>query len=204
MNLRVHSWYCTVFLPVTLVLVVLFCGVSRTQSLPAQSPRPALIQFTNVTAAAGIKFTHENLMDYAQCLQFEQGRFDILFGRDEILLGALALGATRWEAIRIAVLPYARAGILGATILGLGRALGETMAVTMVIGNSPTISASLFAPGYSLPAVIANEFAEASGALHTGALAALGLILFAVTLLLNVAARALVRMSTRGPSRAAS
>src|SRR5207302_456101 len=83
---------------------------------------------------------------------------------------ALALGATRWETIRIAVLPYARAGILGATILGLGRALGETMAVTMVIGNSPTISASLFAPGYSLPAVIANEFAEASGALQTGAL----------------------------------
>ena len=117
---------------------------------------------------------------------------------------ALALGATRWEAIRMAVLPYARAGILGATILGLGRALGETMAVTMVIGNSPTISASLFAPGYSLPAVIANEFAEASGALHTGALAALGLILFAVTLLLNVAARTLVRMSTHGPSRAAS
>ena len=116
---------------------------------------------------------------------------------------ALALGATRWEAIRIAVLPYARAGILGATILGLGRALGETMAVTMVIGNSPTISGSLFAPGYSLPAVIANEFAEASGALHTGALAALGLILFGVTLLLNIAARLLVRLSARGPTRGA-
>jgi phosphate transport system permease protein len=114
---------------------------------------------------------------------------------------ALALGATRWEAIRIAVLPYARAGIVGATILGLGRALGETMAVTMVIGNSPTISASLFAPGYSLPAVIANEFAEASGAMHTGALAALGLLLFAVTLLLNVVARLLVRVSVRGPAR---
>jgi phosphate transport system permease protein len=117
---------------------------------------------------------------------------------------ALALGATRWEAIRMAVLPFARAGILGATILGLGRALGETMAVTMVIGNSPSISASLFAPGYSLPAVIANEFAEASGGLHTGALAALGLILFAVTLLLNIAARALVRLSTRGPARVAA
>jgi phosphate transport system permease protein len=117
---------------------------------------------------------------------------------------ALALGATRWETIRIAVLPYARAGILGATILGLGRALGETMAVTMLIGNSPTISASLFAPGYSLPAVIANEFAEASGGLHTGALAALGLILFAVTLLLNVAARLLVRVSRRGPARVAA
>jgi phosphate transport system permease protein len=117
---------------------------------------------------------------------------------------ALALGATRWEAIRIAVLPYARAGIMGATILGLGRALGETMAVTMLIGNSPTISASLFSPGYSLPAVIANEFAEASGGLHTGALAALGLILFAVTLLLNVAARLLVRVSRRGPARVAA
>jgi len=117
---------------------------------------------------------------------------------------ALALGATRWEAIRMAVLPYARAGILGATILGLGRALGETMAVTMLIGNSPTISASLFAPGYSLPAVIANEFAEASGQLHTGALAVLGLILFVVTLLLNVAARLLVRLSRRGPARVAA
>jgi len=114
---------------------------------------------------------------------------------------ALALGATRWEAIRVSVLPYARAGIVGATMLGLGRALGETMAVTMVIGNSPTIRASLFAPGYSLPAVIANEFAEASGDLHTGALAALGLLLFAVTVLLNVAARMLVRMSRRGPAR---
>jgi phosphate transport system permease protein len=117
---------------------------------------------------------------------------------------ALALGATRWETIRLSVLPYARAGIVGATILGLGRALGETMAVTMVIGNSPTISSSLLAPGYSLPAVIANEFAEASGAMHTGALAALGLILFAVTLLLNVAARLLVRMSRRGPARVAA
>ena len=117
---------------------------------------------------------------------------------------ALALGATRWEAIRMAVLPYARAGIMGATILGLGRALGETMAVTMLIGNSPAISSSLFSPGYSLPAVIANEFAEASGGLHTGALAALGLILFAVTLLLNVAARLLVRISRRGPARVAA
>ena len=116
---------------------------------------------------------------------------------------ALALGATRWEAVRTAVLPYARAGILGATILGLGRALGETMAVTMVIGNSPTIRASLFAPGYSLPAVIANEFAEAGG-LQTGALAALGLILFAVTLLLNIAARLLVRAVRRGPARVAA
>ena len=117
---------------------------------------------------------------------------------------ALALGATRWEAIRTAVIPYARTGIIGATMLGLGRALGETMAVTMVIGNSPTIRASLFAAGYTLPAVIANEFAEASGDLHTGALAALGLLLFAVTVLLNVAARVLVRMVRRGPVRVAA
>ena len=117
---------------------------------------------------------------------------------------ALALGATRWEAIRTAVLPYARAGLVGATILGLGRALGETMAVTMVIGNSPTVRASLFAPGYSLPAVIANEFAEASGEIHTGALAALALLLFAVTLLLNIGARILVRMARRGPARVAA
>jgi phosphate transport system permease protein len=112
--------------------------------------------------------------------------------------GALALGATRWEAIRVAVLPYARRGILGAVVLGLGRALGETMAVTMVIGNSPDIHASLFAPGYSLPSVIANEFAEASGAVHTGALSGLALILFGVVFLLSGAARLLVRMSERG------
>jgi len=98
---------------------------------------------------------------------------------------ALALGATKWESVMMAVIPYSRAGILGAVLLGLGRALGETMAVTMLIGNSPQISASLFAPGYSLPAVIANEFAEATSNVHIGALAGLGLILFATTFLLN-------------------
>jgi phosphate transport system permease protein len=113
--------------------------------------------------------------------------------------GALALGATRWEAIRIAVLPYARPGILGATLLGLGRALGETMAVTMVIGNSPEISASLFAPGYSLPAVIANEFAEATGDVHIGALASLGLVLFGITLILNAVAQILIQTVASGP-----
>jgi len=113
--------------------------------------------------------------------------------------GALALGATRWEAIRMAVLPYARPGILGATILGLGRALGETMAVTMVIGNSPEIHASLFAPGYSLPSVIANEFAEATGAVHAGALAGLALVLFGLSLVLNSLARLLVQVVARGP-----
>jgi phosphate transport system permease protein len=116
--------------------------------------------------------------------------------------GALALGATRWEAIRMAVIPYARPGIVGAALLGLGRALGETMAVTMVIGNSPEIHASLFAPGYSLPAVIANEFAEATSEVHIGALAALGLVLFGVTLILNAAAQLLVQMVARGPRKA--
>jgi phosphate transport system permease protein len=106
---------------------------------------------------------------------------------------AHALGATRWEAIRLAVLPYSRAGILGAVLLGLGRALGETMAVTMVIGNSPTLSASLFAPGYSLPSVIANEFSEATTSMHVGALTGLALILFGLTLLLNASARLLMR-----------
>jgi phosphate transport system permease protein len=111
--------------------------------------------------------------------------------------GALALGATRWEAIRITVLPYATRGILGAVILGLARALGETMAVTMVIGNQPEVHASLFAAGYSLPSVIANEFAEATGEIHTGALAGLALVLLGVTLMLTAAARLLVRMSSR-------
>ena len=115
--------------------------------------------------------------------------------------GAFALGATRWEAIRMAVLPYARPGILGAALLGLGRALGETMAVTMVIGNSPEIHASLFAAGYSLPAVIANEFAEATGAVHVGALAGLALVLFGISLLLNALARVLVQLVARGPAK---
>ncbi|HEY1584544.1 MAG TPA: phosphate ABC transporter permease subunit PstC, partial [Polyangia bacterium] len=111
--------------------------------------------------------------------------------------GALALGATRWEAIRAVVVPYASRGIMGAVILGLARALGETMAVTMLIGNQPEIHGSLFAAGYSLPSVIANEFAEASGAIHTGALAGLALVLFGVTLILSAAARLLVRLSAR-------
>ena len=114
---------------------------------------------------------------------------------------ALALGATKWEAVMMAVIPYSRAGILGAVLLGLGRALGETMAVTMVIGNSPQISASLFAPGYTLPAVIANEFAEATSSVHIGALAGLGLILFATTFLLNAGARLLVNAVQKGPKR---
>lgn len=105
---------------------------------------------------------------------------------------ALAMGATKWEMIRDAVVPYARSGILGGVILGLGRALGETMAVTMLIGNRHEISASLFAPGYTLASVIANEFAEATNEMHTSALMACGAVLLFVTLVVNAIARWLV------------
>lgn len=111
---------------------------------------------------------------------------------------ALALGATRWEMIWGAVLPYARSGILGGVILGLGRALGETMAVTMVIGNRHEIAASLFAPGYTMASLIANEFSEATGDLHLSALMAVGLTLFVVTLIVNAIARWLVWRVGRG------
>lgn len=116
---------------------------------------------------------------------------------------AYALGATRWEVTRIAVLSYARRGLLGAAVLGLGRALGETMAVTMVIGNSPQISASLFAPGYTLASVIANEFGEAGAdRMYTSALFELGLILLVITVVVNVGALLLVRAATtKGGSR---
>lgn len=116
--------------------------------------------------------------------------------------GALALGCTRWEALRHTILPYARSGIVGAIILGLGRALGETMAITMVIGNRTDISVSLFAPGYTMASVIANEFTEATGDVYLGALAEIGLLLFAVTLLLNVVARLLVWRVGRAPEGA--
>ena len=106
--------------------------------------------------------------------------------------GACGLGATRWEAIKMSVLPYARNGIVGGALLGLGRALGETMAVTMGIGDSTDIHASLFAPGYTLPAIIANEFAEATSSLHVAALAGLGLVLFGITVVLNAVEHLLV------------
>jgi ABC-type phosphate transport system permease subunit len=106
---------------------------------------------------------------------------------------ALALGATRWEMIRTAVLPYSRAGITGGAMLGLGRAIGETIAATLVIGNSPSIGHHLFSQGYTLAAVIANEFGEAaSNPTHRAALIAAGLVLFVLTLLVNAAARAFV------------
>jgi phosphate transport system permease protein len=115
----------------------------------------------------------------------------------------LALGATRWEMIRTGVLRNARIGIVGAVILGLGRALGETMAVTMVIGNHPDISKSLFAPSNTLASVIAGEFSEATSSMYISALIEIGLALFLVTIVVNAIARALVWAVTRGaPARA--
>ena len=112
---------------------------------------------------------------------------------------AYALGATRWEVTRIAVLSYAKKGLFGAVILGLGRALGETMAVTMVIGNNPQIVKSLFAPGYTLASVIANEFTEATGDLYLSALFEIGLVLLGVTVLVNALAQLLLK-TFAGPS----
>jgi phosphate transport system permease protein len=112
---------------------------------------------------------------------------------------ALSLGSTRWESTWKVVVPFARGGIMGSIFLALARALGETMAVTMVIGNTPTISASLFSPGYSIAAVIANEFTEATGAMYTQSLIELGLVLFILTFVLNGFARLLiVATSQRG------
>jgi len=111
---------------------------------------------------------------------------------------ALALGATRWEMIRDAVIPYAKSGIIGGIMLGLGRALGETMAVTMVIGNRLEISASLFAPGYTMASLIANQFSEATNDLQLSALMAVGAILFVITLIINAIARWLVWRVSKG------
>jgi ABC-type phosphate transport system permease subunit len=101
---------------------------------------------------------------------------------------ALALGATRWEMIRMAVLPYSRSGITGGAMLGLGRAIGETIAVVLLVGSAPVIGSHLFSQGYTLAAVIANEFGEAQG-IHISALFAAGLVLFVLTLIVNMIAR---------------
>jgi phosphate transport system permease protein len=111
---------------------------------------------------------------------------------------ALALGSTRWESTWKVVVPWARSGIMGSIFLALARALGETMAVTMVIGNDPKISASLFAPGYTIAAVIANEFTEATGDLYLSALIELGLVLFLMTFILNGLARLLIVATEHG------
>ena len=116
---------------------------------------------------------------------------------------AYGLGATRWEVTRIAVLSYARRGLLGAVVLGLGRAVGETMAVTMVIGNRPEIAKSLFAPGYSLASVVANEFTEATTDIYLNALFELGLVLMGLTIIVNILALILIRsVETPGSRRA--
>ena len=112
--------------------------------------------------------------------------------------GAYALGATRWEAIRMALF-YARTGIIGAVMLGFGRALGETMAVTMVIGNTPRISLSLFAPQYTMAAVLANEFAEAGDDLYLHALVEIGFVLFIITLIVNIGSRVFIWSLGRQP-----
>jgi phosphate transport system permease protein len=116
---------------------------------------------------------------------------------------ALALGATRWESTWQIVVPYAKLGIVGSVFLGLARALGETMAVTMVIGNVPRINFSLLAPGYSIAAVIANEFSEAGGKIHPAALVELGLVLFFLTILINSGARLMILATTRKGSKRA-
>jgi phosphate transport system permease protein len=105
---------------------------------------------------------------------------------------AYALGSTRWEAVRHIILSYGKSGIIGGIILALGRAVGETMAVTMIIGNNVTISASLFSPGYTLASVIANEFAEATGDLYLASLMNIGLVLFMVSIFVNIMARILI------------
>ncbi len=110
---------------------------------------------------------------------------------------ALALGATKWETTWQIVLPYASTGIFGSVFLALARALGETMAVTMVVGNTPKISASLLSPGYSIAAVIANEFAEANGELYISSLIFMGLVLFGLTIVINGAARILIMTTQR-------
>ncbi len=116
---------------------------------------------------------------------------------------AYGLGATRWEVTRIAVLSYARRGLLGAVVLGLGRAVGETMAVTMVIGNRPEIATSLFAPGYSLASVVANEFTEATTDIYLNALFELGLVLMGLTIIVNILALILIKtIETPGSRRA--
>ena len=112
--------------------------------------------------------------------------------------GILALGATRWEMIRIAVLPYARSGVLGAAILGLARAIGETLAVALVIGNSTKIPDSIFSPAYTMASVIANQFREVENDMHTASLIYIGLLLLIITLIVNAFARLLVWRVTGG------
>jgi phosphate transport system permease protein len=114
---------------------------------------------------------------------------------------ALALGATKWESTWKVVVPYARLGIIGSIFLALARALGETMAVTMVIGNDTAIHSSLLAPGYTIAAIIANEFTEATSDVYLSALVELGLVLFALTMILNASAQLLIMLTTKKGTR---
>ena len=118
----------------------------------------------------------------------------------ELREGALALGATPWDVVRLVVLPHARRGLLGAILLGFGRAIGETMAVAAVVGSRPNVSFSLLSPGYTMSSVIANEFPTATSELHVAALAEVGLTLLLLTLVFNVAARLLVARAA-GPTQ---
>jgi phosphate transport system permease protein len=115
---------------------------------------------------------------------------------------SLALGATRWETAWHVVMPYAKTGVIGSVFLALARALGETMAVTMVIGNDPKINFSLFAPGYSIAAAVANEFSEATSNMHVAALIELGFVLFVITIIVNAVARMLILAMGRKSSAA--
>src|SRR5262249_51805491 len=128
---------------------------------------------------------------------------DVLTGVPQTQREALlALGATPWEVVWLAVVPYARAGIIGGVMLGLGRALGETMAATMLIGNSQRLSGSLFAPGVTAASLVASELTNANSDLHASALIMIALVLFGITLLLNLFARLLVWQVSRGPAGA--
>jgi phosphate transport system permease protein len=149
--------------------------------------------------ALGVGFLTAGLVLAVMVIPFivSMGREVLLAVPREQREAALALGSTRWESVWHVVVPYARPGLYGAIFLALGRALGETMAVTMVIGNRPEIAASLFAPGYSMAAVIANEFTEATGDLYLSALVEIGLVLFVLTMVINAAARLLIVATSR-------
>src|SRR2546428_660536 len=167
-----------------LVLVLLVCGIGVEL---ARVSMPSIQRF-------GVAFWRTSIWDP---VAGEFGALPFIWGTlyssilALLIATASALGATRFEAIRAALF-YARTGIVGAVMLGFGRALGETMAVTMVIGNTPQISLSLFAPQYTMAAVIANEFAEAADNLHLSALVEIGLVLFIITLLVNSLSRLLI------------
>jgi phosphate transport system permease protein len=185
-------------------------GVSVLVPLMRQYVQPALKQATGgwlpifSGPAYGIGLLTAGLVLTIMIVPFivSVGREVLLSVPREQREAALALGSTRWESTWKVVLPYARPGLYGAVFLALGRALGETMAVTMVIGNRPEIAASLFAPAYSMAAVIANEFTEAAEELYLHALIEVGLALFVLTMVINAFARGLIAWTTdSGTSR---